>query len=281
MQIKFLKNKVIRLPVLLYNNTWSNGIETSESAYYDKLSSQFYHLEKSGFTSISVQQLINFIESGIQLPSKPVLIIFHNTYKSIATHLYPLLQKSRTKAVAFILPSVIEKDNYPQNHYLSIPEIKSISGEYIEWGIQSCSHGNPRKLALIRLSQHIRLCVSWFRSADISFVPALALLHDSSRSYNFHNRNKYFLMLHLSGLKLSFCSGNKISTLYNKKTMVLQKTIITGKETIEEFNDAVAKDKRLSIKTILRHIKRIDLLFSFKKAADKATLLQDLNRKLV
>jgi peptidoglycan/xylan/chitin deacetylase (PgdA/CDA1 family) len=236
-----------RLPVLMYHDIHTDKRRTPFSIRYSNLSLQFDHLKKNGFTTLSMLQLLNYIDLGYPLPQKPVLITFDDGYKSIVSGLYHLLQQYKMKAIAFIVPSYISENENPEDRYLSIPDIKNCDADYIEWGIHSYKHGNYKKMTPHQVAADVRLCIEWFQLHGIPFVPALAFPFGAYPKYIWNNRRSFFLALHLAGIKLSFRIGNRLNFSNKMNAVLLERIDITGNETMEIFDKYLNEGKRKSM----------------------------------
>lgn len=94
----------VALPVLMYHGITENPAEVTE--YFitaAQLEGDLQWLQDHGYTTVSVQQLSNYAESGAVLPEKPVLITFDDGYCNNYTLAFPLLQKYQTRAVISLI----------------------------------------------------------------------------------------------------------------------------------------------------------------------------------
>lgn len=107
----------VRLPVLLYHSICEN--ESDESQYTvsaARFESDLKWLKDHGFTSVSAGQLIEYVQNGAPLPSRPVLITFDDGYMNNYTLAFPLLQKYHMKAIISVIGSKCDEsseDLYP------------------------------------------------------------------------------------------------------------------------------------------------------------------------
>lgn len=70
-------------------------------------------LKEYGYTSITPEELYDFIVSGSQLPEKPVLITFDDGYKDNYTNAYPIMKKYGFKGTIFVVTGFLGVyDNY-------------------------------------------------------------------------------------------------------------------------------------------------------------------------
>ncbi len=70
-------------------------------------------LKEYGYTSITPEELYEFIVNGSELPEKPVLITFDDGYKDNYTNAYPIMKKYGFKGTIFVVTGFLGVyDNY-------------------------------------------------------------------------------------------------------------------------------------------------------------------------
>ena len=70
-------------------------------------------LKEYGYTSITPEELYEFIVNGSELPEKPVLITFDDGYKDNYTNAYPIMKKYGFKGTIFVVTGFFGVyDNY-------------------------------------------------------------------------------------------------------------------------------------------------------------------------
>lgn len=67
------------------------------------------YLKKNGYTTVFVEELINFVHCGSELPPKPVILTFDDGFYNNLTYVLPLLEKYDMKATVSIVGSYSEK----------------------------------------------------------------------------------------------------------------------------------------------------------------------------
>jgi len=99
-----------KIPILMYHflaeddknpNPWQILVEQFES--------DLILLKAEGFETIFMQDLINFVHSGVPLPERPIIISFDDGASDFYELAFPLLKKHNTKAVMAIISSVTDK----------------------------------------------------------------------------------------------------------------------------------------------------------------------------
>lgn len=100
----------INLPILMYHGITDQPSEVNEyTISSDMFESDLKWLGDNGFTTISAKQLINFVQDGAALPSKPVLITFDDGYSNNYDLAFPLLKKYHMKAIISVIGSASDQ----------------------------------------------------------------------------------------------------------------------------------------------------------------------------
>ncbi len=104
---------VVRIPALMYHCVDDNINDvTISKANFRK------HLEiikENGYTPISIDELIGFVDEGTALPEKPVCITFDDGYMDNYLNAYPLLKEFDFKATIFAIGSSVGKSTYKES----------------------------------------------------------------------------------------------------------------------------------------------------------------------
>ncbi len=121
------KKEKIEVPILMYHsilrstNTHGNYI-ISESAFEADLK----FLKDNGYTTIFIGDLIDYVESGKELPKKPVILTFDDGYYNNYLYAFPLLKKYNSKGVLSII-------GYYTDLYTETPD-ENPSYSHVTWG---------------------------------------------------------------------------------------------------------------------------------------------------
>ena len=104
------KEKEARVPIIMYHlitekpkYTGKYGVTPSE------VEKDLIYLKENGYTTIVMQDLINFVERGKRLPKKPIVLTFDDGNSSDYNYLLPLLQKHDMKAVLAIIGEATDR----------------------------------------------------------------------------------------------------------------------------------------------------------------------------
>ena len=100
----------VEMVVLMYHSI--NSKESHSNDYVitpQALEQDLKYLKDNGYTTITMTNVINFVENCIPLPEKPVMITFDDGYYNNYLHAFPLLQKYDSRAVLSIIGTETDK----------------------------------------------------------------------------------------------------------------------------------------------------------------------------
>ena len=102
----FSDNEAIRVPIVMYHNI-SDTEPTRANAKYtvsdEQLEKDIKYLIDNGYQSITVNELIDFVEGKGAIPQKPVIITFDDGFESFYVYAFPLAEKYNIKMVASVV----------------------------------------------------------------------------------------------------------------------------------------------------------------------------------
>ena len=114
----------VRLPVIMYHNICGKP-PSGYTVTPQQLESDLAWLKKSGYISVSAQQLIDYTHGSAELPSKAVLITFDDGFYNNLSLALPLLEKYDMCAVVSIV------GRYTDDYAPADPHADSYS--YLTW----------------------------------------------------------------------------------------------------------------------------------------------------
>lgn len=103
-------NGEIVLPIIMYHSLLKD--KKYQGKYVispEKFERDLAYLKQNGYTTVTVEDLINHFEKGTPLPEKPVMLTFDDGYYNNYLYAYPLLKKYGAKAVISIIGYYTEK----------------------------------------------------------------------------------------------------------------------------------------------------------------------------
>ena len=110
---------VARIPILMYHHLAETGVPGSTISA-DFFEAHIKALKDAGYTSVSFEDLCDYVYNGASLPEQPVVITFDDGYKSVYDEAYPILRKYDTKATVFIIGVLHGESHYKGRNDLSI-----------------------------------------------------------------------------------------------------------------------------------------------------------------
>jgi len=84
--------RLARIPIVMYHD-----VLPEKQVFFDitpaELEADFQRIRSQGLTPISLDQLVQHLQTGQPLPPKPIVLTFDDGYVGHYTHVYPLLKK--------------------------------------------------------------------------------------------------------------------------------------------------------------------------------------------
>ncbi|MBS1920873.1 MAG: polysaccharide deacetylase family protein [Bacteroidetes bacterium] len=226
----------MKLPVLMYHKVSEHETPGRLNVSPKQLEKQFRYLWESGFKPISVQELLDHISSGRQLPAKPVMITFDDGYESQFSNVYPLLLRYNMKAVIFLTAGFIQNANInSQSEYITIENILAMKQENVEYGLHTMEHKSYEELPLEEIEKDIKDLKLFFSLHEIPFVSCLAYTFGAFPRNDKEKRIMLFKLFEKEGIHLAFRIGNRVNVLPFKRKFLIQRIDIRGDDPSWKF----------------------------------------------
>ncbi|MBR7033247.1 MAG: polysaccharide deacetylase family protein [Clostridia bacterium] len=100
------------VPILRYHHLTEGKAENPDTVTRTSFEAQMNALHDAGYTPVSIWDLRDYVELGIELPEKPIMITFDDGYESNYSLAFPVLRKFHFKATIFAIGISIGKDTY-------------------------------------------------------------------------------------------------------------------------------------------------------------------------
>lgn len=116
----------VKLPIIMYHhvlkdsNKWGKYV-ISPNEFEDDI----IYLKKEGYTTVVMQDVIDFVYNKKPLPLKPIMLTFDDGYLSNYEYIIPILEKHDCKAVISIVGEYIETNTEDST--------TSVSYSYMDW----------------------------------------------------------------------------------------------------------------------------------------------------
>ena len=119
------------IPVLMYHSIdYEEGNELRVPK--EQFKEQMKYLKDNGYTTLTLNELYNFLEKNKPIPEKSIVITLDDGYVDNYTNAYPILKELDINATIFVVTSTIDKDK----NTLTSKQIKEMD----EYGIDIASH---------------------------------------------------------------------------------------------------------------------------------------------
>lgn len=89
-----------KLPIIMYHAITQNAKKTSKFIVSEEeFEGDLKYIKENGYTTIVMQDLIDYVYNGKDLPEKPIMITFDDGYYNNYLYAFPLLKKYECKMV--------------------------------------------------------------------------------------------------------------------------------------------------------------------------------------
>jgi len=109
------------VPILMYHN-FSADPQSDMDVSPERFAEQMRTLYEHGFTAVTLRQLVDFVDYGIPLPERPVVITFDDGYLSVYEYAFPILEEYGLNGTSFVIGFAVGTDTYRDTSYPTIPK---------------------------------------------------------------------------------------------------------------------------------------------------------------
>jgi peptidoglycan/xylan/chitin deacetylase (PgdA/CDA1 family) len=132
---------LIDVPILNYHKI--DTLHHALSIPPQEFEEQMAYLSQRGFTTITPDQLMAYLNYGKALPEKPILITFDDGYLDNYTNAYPLMKKYGFTATIFIVTSLVGHDE----RFMSWDQVREMQKDGFVFGSHTVTHAALTKLS--------------------------------------------------------------------------------------------------------------------------------------
>ncbi|MCL2204891.1 MAG: polysaccharide deacetylase family protein [Defluviitaleaceae bacterium] len=167
----------VRVPILMYHHIDADPVNewvvTPEA-----FALQMRTLRDNGFTAITLCRLVDFVDYGIPLPERPIVITFDDGYRSMYEYAFPILQRYGMVATNFIIGHAVGMDTYKDTGHPVIPrfcyaQARAMAGVVY---IQSHSH-DMHQAAFLEPGRPREYMLRWPDESEADFTQVLIADH--------------------------------------------------------------------------------------------------------
>lgn len=110
----------ISVPILMYHHILKDPARHGSYVISpDEFEADLKFLKESGYTAVTISDLIKYVNGEAALPEKPVILTFDDGYLSALEYAFPLLKKYEMKAVISIIAK--ESEEYSKSGDRHVP----------------------------------------------------------------------------------------------------------------------------------------------------------------
>jgi len=123
------------IPVLNYHlisNQKINSLAITPQEFDEQMS----YLHNNGYTTISPDQLLDYIQYSNPLPENPILITFDDGYCDTYLEAYPIMKKYNFTATVFLITDYVGNNS----RYLSWEQVKEMHDDGFTFGSHTLDH---------------------------------------------------------------------------------------------------------------------------------------------
>ena len=97
---KISTSQSVSIPIIMYHQISKNGKNVGRYVISrEELEKDLIYLQKNGYETVNVADIISYVEGEKSLPEKCVMLTFDDGYETGFNVLYPLMHKYLMKAV--------------------------------------------------------------------------------------------------------------------------------------------------------------------------------------
>jgi len=131
-----------KIPILMYHSiSYEKGNTLRVSK--ENFKKQMRYLKDNNYTTLTVDELYNYMETGEIVPKKPIIITFDDGYEDNYINAYPILKELKFNATVFVITNTIDIEK----NYLTTNEIKSMDANNIRIESHTASHEHLTKIS--------------------------------------------------------------------------------------------------------------------------------------
>ena len=233
------------LPILNYHKVSSGNVPDFLTVTTAQLREQFAYLNKNGYTSIFLSELVDYVEHKKPLPSKPVMITLDDGYRDNYTSLYPLLREYNIKANIFLVAGFIQSpDNKylaenPMGEFMDVKEALIMSKDMVQFGLHTYNHESYSKLGAPEIAADVKQTKERLQHLGIPVQPCHAYTFGAYSQNNDTKRLAIFDIMQQNGVRLAFRVGNRVDKLPLKNKLFISRIHVSGLFSLSKFKIAL------------------------------------------
>lgn len=110
------------LPVLMYHQIVARPADSEWEISFSMFLRHMRFLRANGFNTVTIQELIDYVFAGGELPENPILITFDDGYRNVYRYAFPLLEYAGHTAVTFVIGHNVGQSTYKDTGHPVTPK---------------------------------------------------------------------------------------------------------------------------------------------------------------
>lgn len=135
-----VSNALADVPILNYHKV--DNFYHALSITPQEFEEQMAYLSENGFTTITPDQLMSYLNHDRALPEKPIMITFDDGYLDNYTNAYPILKKYGFTATIFLVTNLVGHDE----RFMTWDQVRTMQQDGFVFGSHTVSHVALNKL---------------------------------------------------------------------------------------------------------------------------------------
>lgn len=219
----------VQTPILMYHHIAAppdphNQRDSSYDVPPAQLEAELAYFQRTGYTTITLDELTAALRDQAALPAKPLILTFDDGYVDFYTAAYPLLKRYNAKATIYIITGRVGKPGY-----LTWDELRELAASpLITIGAHTRTHPQLAKKSAARVRDELDGC-----KADLESHLGLIVRHLAypSGSYNKDTLKQAEASGYVTAVTVHFGTRERAD-----KLLELPRVFVKGGETLDELS---------------------------------------------
>ncbi|MGM9978189.1 MAG: polysaccharide deacetylase family protein [Clostridium sp.] len=226
-----MTNENVGVPVLYYHSV--DPSEANEVIISpQKLREELTFIKDSGYTTLTMSELNDYILNNAPIPEKSIVITFDDGYADNYANAFPILKELDMKATIFVISNFTDKDGY----YMTSQQIKEMSDYGIDIQSHTASHAHLNQLTYEE--QLSELKTSKEKLESITEKPVISI------AYPFGDYDDNTILASKeAGYSLSFNTNRGLSDR-DDNPLSLNRIYVSSLYSIEQFKEILESTKK-------------------------------------
>ena len=222
-----MTNENVGVPVLYYHSV--DPSEANEVIISpDKLREELTFIKESGYTTLTMSELNDYILNNTPIPEKSIVITFDDGYADNYANAFPILKELDMKATIFVISNFTDNDGY----YMTSQQLKEMSDYGIDIQSHTASHLHLNELSYEEQLNELK--TSKEKLESITGKPVISV------AYPFGDYNDNSVKASKdAGYSLSFTTNRGLSDREDN-SLALDRIYVSSTYNIDQFKEVLS-----------------------------------------